>query len=91
MLTKEQIEEQIRKGDTGFRPLRPGYGEYLTGKRIERGLTMRKLAETAGIPAIKISNIELEKKGYSLHDLRCCLKVLDIPMDEIMTVEGAGN
>jgi cytoskeletal protein RodZ len=63
---------------------RPGYGIYITGKRIEKGLTVRKLSEETGIPAIKLSNIEMEKAdGFSLHEFRQYLKALDIPSSEV--------
>ena len=64
--------------------IREGYGEYLTGKRIEKGLTIKKLSEMSGVPERNIQNIETEKvEGYSLHHLRQHLKALDIPMSEI--------
>jgi len=68
--------------------IREGYGNFLTGKRIEQGLTMKKLAELSGVSERKILNIEKENmKGYSLHDLRRYLKGLNIPLSEIMPFE----
>ncbi len=68
--------------------MREGYGNFLTGKRIEQGLTMKKLAELSGVSERNILNIEKENmKGYSLHDLRRYLKALNIPLSEIMPEE----
>jgi cytoskeletal protein RodZ len=68
---------------TGIK-LRNGYGIYIAGKRVEKGLTIRKLSEQTGIPAIKLSSIENEKTtGFSLHDFRQYLKALDIPSSEV--------
>jgi len=83
MITKEQIEERIRTGRSGLE-LRPGYGETLTGKRIEKGITIRKLSETSGVTERNLLNIEKGNvRGFSLHDLRCYLKYLDIPSSEV--------
>lgn len=65
--------------------LRKDYGLYITERRVEQGLTMRQLSEKTGVPAINISNIELEKiKGFSLHDLTRYLNELNIPLSEII-------
>jgi len=65
--------------------LREGYGNLLTGKRIEQGLTIKKLAKASGVSEQNILNIEKENiKGYSFCDLRLYLKELDIPLSEIM-------
>ena len=64
--------------------MRPGYGNFLTGKRIEKGLTVKQLSEKAGIPERNISNIEFEKKGWSWHDLDRYRKCLDIPLSEVV-------
>jgi len=64
--------------------LREGYGNYLTGKRIEKGLTLKKLAEITGIPERNLFGIETERvERYSLRDLRYYLKAIELPMDEI--------
>jgi len=44
--------------------IRKDYGNYLTGKRIERGLTVKKLAEKTGVPERNIDNIEREKRDF---------------------------
>jgi transcriptional regulator with XRE-family HTH domain len=64
--------------------IKSGYGIYITGKRVEKGLTRRTLSEETGIPAVKLSNIECEKtNGFSLHDFRLYLKALGIPSNEV--------
>ena len=88
MLNKEHIEQVIRGDKPAFKPFRPGYGEFLTGKRIENGLTMKKLAEMAGVSERSILNIEKENmKGYSHHDLRCCLRALGLHYSDIEVEE----
>jgi len=81
--TIEQIEERIRTGNSGLK-LRPGYGETLTRKRIEKGLTKKKLSEISGVPGRNLSNIEKGNgMGFSFHDLRRYLACLDIPPSEV--------
>jgi transcriptional regulator with XRE-family HTH domain len=69
--------------------LRKNYGTYITEKRVEKGLTMRKISEKIGVSAITLSNIELEKGKYSLHNLTKYLKELDIPLSEVIQGDGA--
>jgi len=69
--------------------IRNNYGEYLLGKRIEQGMTMKNLAEKTGVSITTIGNIEREDvKRFSLHDLSRYLKGLDIPLSEIMPEDG---
>jgi transcriptional regulator with XRE-family HTH domain len=69
--------------------MRNNYSIYLTEKRIEYGLTMKKLSEKTGVSIRKIENIEKENaKGYSMHDLTRYLKGLNIPLSKIMPEDG---
>jgi len=62
-----------------------GYGLFLTGKRVEKGLTIKELSQKTGVPAMNISSIEIEKmKEFSLHDLTRYLEGLDIPLSEVV-------
>ena len=64
--------------------LRAKYGEYLTGKRIEAGLTLKQLSEKADIPERKLLAIETEKvQNFSIHDIRMFCKVLNVSLDEV--------
>lgn len=61
------------------------YGEYITGKRIEQGLTLKQLSEKSKVPERNLLAIETEKtKSYSLHHLRECLKALNLRLSEII-------
>jgi len=79
---KEAIEEKLKTGNTRLK-LRPGYGEILTGKRIEKGLTIAKLSDLSGVPGWNILNIEKEDSQFSLHNLSKYLEALDIPASEV--------
>jgi len=69
--------------------MRKDYGNYLTGKRIEQGLTVKKLAEITGIPARNIDSIERENmKEFSLYHLKKYLEGLNIPLSDIMPEDG---
>jgi len=69
--------------------IRKNYGYYLTGKRIEQGLTVKNIAEKSGVSSIKIDNIERENaEGFSLYDLNKYLEALNIPLSEIMPEDG---
>lgn len=64
---------------------RDKYGEYITGKRIEKGLTLKQLSAMSGVPERNLAAIETEKaKNYSLHDLSRYLKALEIPLSEVI-------
>jgi len=79
---EERIKERIRTGNSGLK-LRPGYGETLTGKRIEKGLTIAKLSDLSGVPGWNILNIEKEDSQFSFDDLRKYMECLDIPPSEV--------
>jgi DNA-binding Xre family transcriptional regulator len=66
-------------------PLRINYyGEFLMGKRIEKGLTFKKLAELSGVAERNLHALETEDgKHFSLHDIRRCCKALEVSMNEV--------
>jgi cytoskeletal protein RodZ len=64
--------------------LREKYGEILTGKRIEKGLTIKQLSEISKLPEYKILNMETEKCGFSWHDIRLYTKALDMKLSEVI-------
>ena len=63
--------------------LREDYGLFLTGKRIEHGLTTKRLSEMTGVSIRKIENIEKENKGWSLYDLDRLRKTLNFSLSEV--------
>jgi len=64
--------------------LREKYGEYLTGKRIEAGLTLKQLSEKTDIPERKLLAVETEKvQNFSIHDIRMFCKALNVHLDEV--------
>ena len=69
--------------------IKDGYGLFLTGKRIEQGLTIKKLSEMTGVPIRNIENIERgDGKGWSLDNLTKYLKGLNIPLSDVLPEDG---
>jgi len=69
--------------------VKENYGNILTEKRIELGLTVKKISQITGIPERKILKIELEKAAeFSLHDLTKYAEGLNIPLNEILQRNG---
>jgi len=61
------------------------YGKFITGKRIEKGLTLKQLSGMSGIPERNLTAIENERmKNFSLRDLIKCLQALEIPLGEVV-------
>jgi len=64
------------------------YGEFLTGKRIEKGLTVKQLSEKTGIPERNLLAIETEKlKNFSIHHLTTYCMTLGIKLGEVIYEE----
>jgi len=61
------------------------YGEYLTGKRIEKGLTLKQLSQKTDIPERNLYAIETENvKCFSLHHVTQYCKALDVKLGEVI-------
>jgi DNA-binding Xre family transcriptional regulator len=65
--------------------IRENYGEFLTGKRIEKGLTIKQLSIKTGIPERNMLAVETEKiKNFSLHNITEICKSLGINLGDVV-------
>lgn len=55
-------------------------GEKIQAIRVEKGLSLRKLAEGSGVTPAMLSQIENERVNPSLNTLRAIARMLDIPL-----------
>ncbi|MDR1837577.1 MAG: helix-turn-helix domain-containing protein [Treponema sp.] len=63
---------------------REKYGEYLTGKRKEKGLTLKQLSEKTGIPERNLLAVETENvKNFSHNTVHEFCKALGVHLGEI--------
>jgi transcriptional regulator with XRE-family HTH domain len=70
----------------------PPFGQELRGKRKEKGITQKHLAEKAGVTAAYIGQIERgERAGSAATRARLCL-LCGIPVDRVLggVMRGAG-
>ena len=64
------------------------FGEYIKGKREERGYTQRKLALAAGLGNSTISRIEGEGRIPDIATLTKLAKALRLPMEDLAQAAG---
>lgn len=64
------------------------FGEYIKGKREERGYTQRKLALAAGLGNSTISRIEGEGRIPDIATLTKLAKALRLPMEDLARAAG---
>ena len=83
-MKKETVKSDVPMEAEQMKP-REKYGEYITGKRIEKGLALKQLSAMSGVSERNLAAIETEKaNNYSFHDLNRYLKALEIPLSEVI-------
>lgn len=66
-------------------------GKKIQAIRMERGLSVRKVADMASITPSMLSQIENEQVNPSINTLRSIAQVLDTPLYNLFKVEQASN
>jgi transcriptional regulator with XRE-family HTH domain len=72
-LTKEEICKHV--------------GNKIRKIRVDKGLTIEKLANEAGIDYTQVSRIELGKINTSIYQIYIITNKLEVPMREILSFE----
>ena len=64
------------------------FGEFIKGKRTEKGINLRKLAELVNIAPAYLSDIEKGKRNSpSLEKMEKIAEVLELTSEEIITMK----
>ena len=66
-------------------------GKKIQAIRMERGLSVRKVADMAGITPSMLSQIENEQVNPSINTLRSIAQVLDTPLYNLFKAEPVSN
>ncbi|MEB3205901.1 MAG: helix-turn-helix transcriptional regulator [Vampirovibrionales bacterium] len=65
------------------------FGDYVRNKRMEKGVTLRKLADMLGVSATFLSKVERnELTPPSLENIQKLAKLLDVPENILLSLAG---
>jgi len=73
-----------------FRSMDETLGELLRAQRLAEGISLRDMAERAGVTGSYLSLLELDKRSPSIDVLRKLVEVYNLPREICEACEGKG-